>query len=290
MARIRSIKPEFWKDGKVRRLSQPCALFFIGLWNFCDDEGKCLNDSFELSSNMPLFKSQHISKWIQTLFEVGLIQLSTDFRWISVANWNHQKIDKPRLPKVRKSEIEWLPLVTPDLSTNAHRMLVDKSSNVRRKDRIGKDRIGKDRISSTPPEADVAVTDDLLDSATDSKSRNLPEISQPTTQRTWIAYCLSFRARYHTDPIRNAKVNSQLKQFVARVGQDAAPLVASFYVQHSDQFYVRKMHPVGLLLADAEKLHAEWKTGHQMTSTQARQVENTADFQDRLKRISEGTL
>ncbi len=151
MARIRSIKPEFWKDGKVLRLSESCALFFIGLWNFCDDEGKCPNDSFELASNMPRFKSQHVSKWIQILFEAGLIQLSTDFRWISVTNWNHQKIDRPRLPQVRKSEIEWLPVFSGPLSTNARRMLDDASTNVRRKDRIGKDRIGAGGSVEEPP-------------------------------------------------------------------------------------------------------------------------------------------
>jgi hypothetical protein len=142
MARIRSIKPEFWKDGKIGRMSDSCALFFIGLWNFCDDEGKCKNDSFELASNMPRFKSQHISKWIQTLFECGSIQLSVDFKWISITNWNHQKIDKPRLPSVLKKDIEWLQPLEADLSANARRLFDDNSGNVRRKDRIGEDRIG----------------------------------------------------------------------------------------------------------------------------------------------------
>lgn len=40
MARIRSIKPEFWTDEKVVSLPPLARLFFIGLWNFADDEGR----------------------------------------------------------------------------------------------------------------------------------------------------------------------------------------------------------------------------------------------------------
>ena len=52
MARIRSIKPEFWRDEKIATLKNKLAgFFFIGLWNVADDEGKfrlkaCSNVSF----------------------------------------------------------------------------------------------------------------------------------------------------------------------------------------------------------------------------------------------------
>lgn len=39
MARIRTIKPEFWTDETVVELSIPARLFFIGLWNHADDAG-----------------------------------------------------------------------------------------------------------------------------------------------------------------------------------------------------------------------------------------------------------
>lgn len=38
LPRIRTIKPEFWTDEDVLKMSNSCALFFIGLWNFCDDD------------------------------------------------------------------------------------------------------------------------------------------------------------------------------------------------------------------------------------------------------------
>ncbi len=39
MARIRSIKPEFWTDATIVQLPFEARLLFIGLWNFCDDDG-----------------------------------------------------------------------------------------------------------------------------------------------------------------------------------------------------------------------------------------------------------
>ncbi|WDZ87212.1 hypothetical protein [Micromonospora cathayae] len=39
MARIRSIKPEFWVDEKIVELSPWARLLFIGIWNFVDDQG-----------------------------------------------------------------------------------------------------------------------------------------------------------------------------------------------------------------------------------------------------------
>lgn len=40
MARIRTIKPEFWSDEKLTECSLSARLTFIGLWSFADDEGR----------------------------------------------------------------------------------------------------------------------------------------------------------------------------------------------------------------------------------------------------------
>lgn len=39
MARIRTVKPEFWTDEKIVQLPFEARLLFIGLWNFADDDG-----------------------------------------------------------------------------------------------------------------------------------------------------------------------------------------------------------------------------------------------------------
>ena len=286
MARIRSIKPEFWKDGKVKRLTPACALFFIGLWNFCDDEGKARTDSLELSLNLPSFRSQDIVKHIRTLAEAGLVRLSHDAEWLLVENWEHQKIDRPRKPKISKSELQWLEVSRKDYSSNALRALVDKSPKDRRKDRIGKDRRGEDRIS-IPTGAPPAVESGFNSLGPDSSET--PRGESPTKE-TWEAYSVAYESRHGAAPVRNATTNSQMAAFVKRIGGAEAPQVAAFYVSHNDQFYVRSLHSVGLLLQNAEKLRTEWATGRRVTGTVARQAEKSSHAQDQLARIARGEL
>lgn len=77
MARIRTIKPEFWEDEKVGKLPIPCRLFFIGCWNFADDYGV-------IKGNAALLKSQifpydenlrvsEIKKWLNALVEARML-------------------------------------------------------------------------------------------------------------------------------------------------------------------------------------------------------------------------
>ena len=44
MARIRTIKPKFWDDLKLGKVSRDARLTYIGLWNFSDDLGTVLAD------------------------------------------------------------------------------------------------------------------------------------------------------------------------------------------------------------------------------------------------------
>lgn len=134
MARIRTVKPEFWTDIKISKISHSCALFFIGLWNFCDDEGKFVFDSKQLSLRMPIFRSKDISGWLKTLSDMGLVIVSEGSEWGLVANWNHQKISHPIPPKIKASQIKWV-------TRNDNMNDLDNASAKPSKDRIGKDRI-----------------------------------------------------------------------------------------------------------------------------------------------------
>lgn len=104
-------------------------------------------------------------------------------------------------------------------------------------------------------------------------SRPVAGKSVVSTKETWDAYCEAYSRRYKTAPVRNASVNGMLAQLVKRLGTEEAPLVAAFYLTHNDQFYVRSLHPVGLMLRDAEKLRTEWKTGRRVTTAAARQID-----------------
>lgn len=94
---------------------------------------------------------------------------------------------------------------------------------------------------------------------------------QAACRDTWDAYSAAYAERYGADPVRNAQINSQIKQFVQRIGASESPHVAAFFVRHNAQFYVKKMHSVGTLLADAEKIRTEWATNRRVTDTEARQ-------------------
>ena len=129
----------------------------------------------------------------------------------------------------------------------------------RGKERKGKEGKGNGTDLDSPPR--VEISDSI----------------QASCRSTWEAYSKSYFARYNTEPVRNQKINSQVKQFVERLGSEA-PLVAEFYVTHNDNFYVRKLHEFGLLLANAENLRTQWAVGWaQMTAGKARQIENTSN-------------
>ena len=101
MARIRTIKPEFWEDEKIGRLPIPCRLFFIGCWNFADDFG-CIK------GNAALLKSQifpydenlrvsEVKKWIDALVDarmlIPIIHAEESYYYIRTFR-SHQIIDK----------------------------------------------------------------------------------------------------------------------------------------------------------------------------------------------------
>ncbi len=94
----------------------------------------------------------------------------------------------------------------------------------------------------------------------------------PPTAETRRTYSDAFIARWRIAPKWNVTVGGQLAHFIRRVGKNDAPLVAEFYLQHNDRYYVKNMHPVGFLLKDAEKLYAEWKSGRMITHLQATTV------------------
>jgi len=113
----------------------------------------------------------------------------------------------------------------------------------------------------------------------------------PPSTIVWDSYCQAYLRRYGAEPIRNARVNGQLAQFIQRVPQTEAASIADFFIKHNDSYYVKTMHPVGMLLKDAEKLRTEWATQTQMTTTRARQIDESqtsVNVADEARRIHQG--
>ncbi|MBG4036629.1 helix-turn-helix domain-containing protein [Pseudomonas aeruginosa] len=92
------------------------------------------------------------------------------------------------------------------------------------------------------------------------------EALQEACRSVWAAYRAAYEARWSVQPVRNAKVNSQVKQLVAALGSEA-PAVAAFFVGLDDKFLVDSCHEFGLLLAKAGAYRTKWATAGSVPST-----------------------
>ena len=91
--------------------------------------------------------------------------------------------------------------------------------------------------------------------------------------KVWQSYRDAYQHRYGQPPILNGRVYGQVVNYCGRLPAEEAPIVASFYLSNGDQFYLKTMHPFGLLLKDAEKLRTEWITGRTVNAVQAKRSE-----------------
>ncbi|WP_095148198.1 DnaT-like ssDNA-binding domain-containing protein [Pseudomonas sp. Irchel s3a18] len=102
MARIRTIKPEFWTSEQVMECSALARLLFIGIWNFCDDAG---NHPLSPKSLKALvfpgddITALQISDLLAELESNGLLSVYSysSKQYLHVNGWHHQKIDKPTI-------------------------------------------------------------------------------------------------------------------------------------------------------------------------------------------------
>ncbi|WP_273865955.1 DnaT-like ssDNA-binding domain-containing protein [Serratia ureilytica] len=98
MARIRTVKPEFWTDEKVVECSIAARLLFIGLFNFANDKG-CLERS-PRRIKMQVFPadSMDCEPLLQELITHGLLTEYSvnDVQYLHISGFlKHQKINRP---------------------------------------------------------------------------------------------------------------------------------------------------------------------------------------------------
>ncbi|WP_099605619.1 helix-turn-helix domain-containing protein [Stenotrophomonas maltophilia] len=98
---------------------------------------------------------------------------------------------------------------------------------------------------------------------------------QAACRATWTAYASAYRDRHGVAPVRNAKVNANVRQIVQRLGHSEAPLVAAWFLTVNERYVVQNMHDLGSLLAKCEAYRTQWATGRQVTEEAARQTDKT---------------
>lgn len=97
MARIRSIKPDFWTDEKIVELSAFARLLFIGLWNFADDDGRIAYSPKKIKMQIFPADSLDISELFGEIRGESLIDVYgvDGVEYLQIVGFaKHQKIDK----------------------------------------------------------------------------------------------------------------------------------------------------------------------------------------------------
>jgi hypothetical protein len=265
MQRIRTVKPELFKHDGLFDLEEetglPIRLAFIGLFTCCDREGRFKWRPRSLKINCLPFDEVDFSRVLHALATRGfVVKYATEtgvFGHIP-AFTAHQVINNRESQSV-------LPEPTP---ANALDVTATRDPRVTHADTgEGKGREGKGKEGKEVAHADACTTR--------KKKSDSDEKMQAVCRETWIAYSDTYFHRYGTEPVRNAKVNSQVKQFCKLLPANESPFVAAFYVKHNNSFYIQKGHDFGLLVTDAAKLRMEWATNSPITATRARQNDRT---------------
>ena len=114
MARIRTVKPEFWTAEQIMELSRDARLLFIGMWNFCDDRG--VHPAAYKTLKAEVFPgdditSTEIQSMVSELLEQKLIvEFEQDNRrWWHVTGWKHQIINRPSASRYPKPPHAFVP-------------------------------------------------------------------------------------------------------------------------------------------------------------------------------------
>ena len=127
MARIRTIKPEFWTDEKILECSLNSRLLFLGLLNFADDFGNIEGSWKVIKSRIFPLDEIDIIPLLQELVHRKLIYPYTSENTKRDGNYyhikgfrDHQRIDKPGKPRCPSYEC----------SDNTPRVFVESSHNL----------------------------------------------------------------------------------------------------------------------------------------------------------------
>lgn len=107
MARIRTVKPEFWGHRKTAKVSRDARLLFLGLLNEADDEGRLLGSSKKIAGNVypndDDVTEHDIDEWLTELAKaMFIIRYRVDgITLVQVIGFTeHQKVSHPSPSKL----------------------------------------------------------------------------------------------------------------------------------------------------------------------------------------------
>lgn len=103
MARIRTVKPEYWTDERVGECSVSARLLFIACWNFSDDHGGLDRSAKQLKAQAFPYDAIDCEPLVQELLNVGLlVEYTVDGKtYLHIKGFRkHQKVEKPAKPRI----------------------------------------------------------------------------------------------------------------------------------------------------------------------------------------------
>ncbi|WP_031010695.1 hypothetical protein [Streptomyces sp. NRRL F-5727] len=162
MARIRTIKPDFFTSLTIADLTIEQRLTFIGLWTHCDDQGRAVDDARLIKAALwPLDDrtAADVETDLAALSESSLIvrYVVTGKRYLAVSGWKeHQRINRPsasRLPAPDQGESAPEPPLTSgdEESEQAHAHLSEDSPQERNREQGREQGTGNREPSALAP-------------------------------------------------------------------------------------------------------------------------------------------
>jgi hypothetical protein len=278
MARARNIKPGFFKNEDLGTADPYVSLLFAGLWTLADKAGILEDRPLRIRAELfPYRENFDVNGYLTVLVSFKLIHRYEveGVRYIEVANFK-----KHQTPHHTEKASEY-PSYSDSCKITVKPPLINGAtpSDSLIPDSLIPDSLIPESTPLPPHSENFPAENPIAPAKADApKLQVVPadetEI-QAASRETWAAYAEAYADRYGTKPVRNSKINGQVKQLVQRLGRAEAPPVAAFYVRHANAFYVRNGHDIGSLLAGCEKLRTEWATGRMVTVTSAQQADRT---------------
>jgi hypothetical protein len=159
MARIRTIKPEFWTDPKIVTLPYEARLLFIGMLNFSDDHGYQPDEPLRIKMQVFPGDTLDVGALLELIVGAGLVSrvVSGDgCNWLHIVNFSkHQTVNRPHPSRFIHGALS-------ERSVNTHGALSERSV------RNGMEWNGKEGTPPTPSRESGA------------RPRKRTEITEPT--------------------------------------------------------------------------------------------------------------
>lgn len=132
MARIRTIKPDFWTDEKIgTSLKRDERLLFIGLWNLADDQGVLKSSAAYIKGQLFSYdeelRTQTVTMWLTSIEKALMIVpfiLNGESYYIIRTFKDHQLINRPSKPKFDQNLLD---RVLHDHSLSTHGIITEHS-------------------------------------------------------------------------------------------------------------------------------------------------------------------